>query len=238
MGLIFFTGSRMVLCFRSATETGNTSMFQLLLNGACMAPRLYPFLTLAPQQVGWEGTADPSWPKRYSVPRHVTLSNASSALVMGGVFPKQLLLRDCLGISLPVGVADWFEFASLGVFFLPLCLWNYPYLDPCIFSCFCSSNSLPIPLAGHGSEQEAGACSITGWGQPPFLWGWDQDSFTTTCPQEITHVERPICDMRTIFWLSCINAHWSTSSLLHHHVALFLSLTAKGLFSFNAMWLY
>lgn len=85
----------------------------------------------------------------------------------------------------------------------------------------------PIPLTRR-NEQSGWVLSCWPRSTHPkvksFSWGWDWDSFTIRCPQEITYVPRLIYETHTIFWLSCKNVHCSGFTLLCHHVALFLSL--------------
>lgn len=57
-------------------------------------------------------------------------------------------------------------------------------------------------------------------------WGWDWDSSTIRCPQEIIYMFH-IYEILTIFQLSCKNIHFSGFTLLCHHVGLFLSIKQK-----------
>lgn len=79
------------------------------------------FLTVLSHRIGkrWRedtvGTAHPSWPKGYSIPRNIMLSNKMER----EFFPKYPLLGECLGIGLLVmSDCDCFIASLLFFFFL------------------------------------------------------------------------------------------------------------------------
>lgn len=99
MELTFFTVACMMLCFGFKTKIVlTTHQFQLLLNSACTALRLWLFLMLPPQRVGRGWARD--WER--TQPGHLTSE----------------IFEDWLGIGLLVGMGNDCLF-NLFVFFFP-----------------------------------------------------------------------------------------------------------------------
>lgn len=82
----------MVLCFGFCAFVDNAPVFWLLLHSTHAASKLPVFLTLPPpaprNRVGWgkklgvdtAGTADTNWPKEYSIPYNIKLSNKTGVV--------------------------------------------------------------------------------------------------------------------------------------------------------------
>lgn len=136
-----------------------------------------------------------------------------------------------------------------------VCWWNY-WATVHWFGWFSSSLLIKIPLSWpmsffllllfpfsspshwQGGMSKVGKCgAFLFWGGQvlhgsthhqvkSLSWGWDWDSSTIRCPQEIIYMFH-IYEILTIFQLSCKNIHFSGFTLLCHHVGLFLSIKQK-----------
>lgn len=144
--LFFFIVATMLLCCRSMTKP-------VLVTNLCFSyfwavpgqHQGFCFLLCCFMQGGWsveEACRGTNWPKGWTVPYNMFNSKTWWGRC---VFPKYLLLRDCLGTGLQLGGDKWLPLHHF-IFFL--FIYEFIFVSAHKFSCFSPFISLPQPNAG------------------------------------------------------------------------------------------